>query len=95
MSDILDHLKGWIIAYPVDVFVPLTNEDREGHGMLITRNSADVARHFVEVYGKPAIAEMERLRNRLADAEVLLSHRQGDINKLTSQLADCRRELQA
>ncbi len=77
MSDILEHLQSWCEAYPEDVFTPLSDEDRRCYPKVISRASGQAGRHFVEVYGKPAIAEITHLNTQLSQLRKALHVAEG------------------
>ena len=71
--DVLDHLRGFEGAYPKDIFVPLTIEQRkqlhQDEPGLQDCIAADMARHLIRVAITPAADEIERLRERIEELE--------------------------
>ena len=66
MKDITERLKDAAQAYPADIFLPVTREQREAHPQIVTRASAAMGRHFSPMFTEAA-DEIERLRGLLRE----------------------------
>ena len=67
---LVTELRDFARAYPEDIFTPLTDEEREKYGSIITRTAAQTGRHFAPWFLKAAealdqIEADERLKERL------------------------------
>lgn len=74
MSDItrdrlISDLRGFAVAYPEDIFTPLTPEEIEEHPLIITKASASMGRHFQQWF--TAAADMLSDNANVASAAYL------------------------
>ena len=53
---LVTELRDFARAYPEDIFTPLTDEEREKYGSIITRTAAQTGRHFAPWFLKAAEA---------------------------------------
>lgn len=72
MKDITERLKDAAEAYPVDIFPPVTAEQRDTYPAVVTRASAQMGRHFSPMFIEAA-KEIEILRELAADAKTFVA----------------------
>jgi hypothetical protein len=70
LEGIVGRLRDCAQAYPEDVFLPTTPEQRAEHGTLITQAAAAMGRHFSPLFTEAADA-IEQLMAVLADAPIV------------------------
>lgn len=65
-----ERLRACAMAYPEEMFPPLTDDDRRNHGVLVSRAAAAMGRHFAPLFTSAA-GELERLQQRVSILESL------------------------
>src|ERR1700674_4621018 len=85
-------LRSFGVAYPENVFGPVTDDEREQHGNLITRNSAAMGRHCAKFMSEAA-DRIEALCKQVAEQEFGLNAALSEIGELTNERKDWARRF--
>lgn len=71
LERLLRQLRSWSKAYPEDVFIPFTEEERKEHSLIITRASGAMGRHMAKFTDEAAdyIEQQQRALEHYANRE--------------------------
>ena len=94
VEDLIGTLRSFGKAYPLDMFGPVTDAERNAHGSLISRNSAAMGRHLSK-FMVQAADMIESLSSRLAAAELELAASRVIRENSVNTIADLHRRLAA